>query len=326
MEFSVIIPVYNVAEYISDCLSSVLAQTVGSWECVCVDDGSTDGSGKILDEFAIRDSRIRVIHKSNGGVASARNTALEVITGDWFLFLDADDVWSPQLLEVCRAGIRFEPEASIVQFADRHFAANEQCSWKKLCHDPQFVRVDLTRPYSRRWLGFTAPRKAFKRMLFSDIRQRSYCVGEDLLYMTECALRSRMMVKTDVQLYGYRDRMTSVTRHGMSKKKVLDHILFTTDIVNLLQESQRAIDMGTRKALCNVLTEDIAAERVQLPVEERKEIRQQWIQSLRTLSASSLPYGLQKIRIHLMTSFPWDWIWRLLALWPRRLKEMGVHF
>ena len=325
MKFSVIIPVYNVAEYLQPCLDSVLGQTVPDWECICVDDGSTDDSGKILDEFAARDSRIRVVHKSNGGVASARNTALDVISGDWFLFLDADDVWSPQLLEVCRAGIRFEPEASIVQFADRHFAANEQCSWKKLCHEPQFVRVDLTRPYSRRWLGFTAPREAFKFALLSDIRQRPYCVGEDLLYMTECALRSHIMVKTDVKLYGYRDRMTSVTRCAMSQKKVLDHIRANVDIIRLLENSHREISRETRKELCNVLTEDVAAEYLKLTKSDRIEVRKEWVNALRFIGASHLPYGLHKMRIRLMAQMPYIFVWYVLGRLPRRLKEMGFH-
>lgn len=89
--FSIIIPVYNVAPYLRECLDSVLAQTFTDWEAICVDDGSTDGSGSILDEYATRDPRFRIIHQSNAGVGAARNRALDIATGEWITFLDGDD-------------------------------------------------------------------------------------------------------------------------------------------------------------------------------------------------------------------------------------------
>lgn len=98
--FSIIIPVYNVAPYLRECLDSVLAQTFTDWEAICVDDGSTDGSGAILDEYAVKDKRFRVIHQANAGVSAARNAALVTAEGEWFLFLDGDDVLRTDGLEV----------------------------------------------------------------------------------------------------------------------------------------------------------------------------------------------------------------------------------
>lgn len=89
--FSIIIPVYNVAPYLRECLDSVLAQTFTDWEAICVDDGSTDGSGAILDEYAARDGRFKVIHQKNAGVSAARNKALQSALGEWVTFLDGDD-------------------------------------------------------------------------------------------------------------------------------------------------------------------------------------------------------------------------------------------
>lgn len=90
-KFSIVIPVYNVAPYLRECLDSVLAQTFTDWEAICVDDGSTDESGAILDEYAMIDSRLRVAHQSNAGVSVARNMALDCAFGEWIVFLDADD-------------------------------------------------------------------------------------------------------------------------------------------------------------------------------------------------------------------------------------------
>lgn len=89
--FSIIIPVYNVEPYLRECLDSVMAQTVEDWESICVDDGSTDGSGAILDEYAAKDQRFRVIHQANAGVSEARNKGLDEAKGEWISFIDADD-------------------------------------------------------------------------------------------------------------------------------------------------------------------------------------------------------------------------------------------
>lgn len=91
MKLSVIVPVFNVAPYLRDCLDSLCVQTFSEWEAVCVDDGSTDSSGAILDEYAAKDHRFRVIHQSNGGVSAARNRAIDAARGDWLGFLDGDD-------------------------------------------------------------------------------------------------------------------------------------------------------------------------------------------------------------------------------------------
>lgn len=102
---TVIIPVFNVAKYIDAALESLSAQTVRNWRAVCVDDGSTDGSGAILDEWAKRDSRFFVVHQENRGVSAARNAALDLADGDVVAFLDPDDTVSPLWLENLLEGI-----------------------------------------------------------------------------------------------------------------------------------------------------------------------------------------------------------------------------
>ena len=88
---SVIVPVYNVAQYLSQCVDSILSQTYKNLEIILVDDGSTDGSGKICDEFQQKDQRVRVIHKSNGGLSDARNVGTAAGTGEFIFYLDSDD-------------------------------------------------------------------------------------------------------------------------------------------------------------------------------------------------------------------------------------------
>ena len=98
MKISVVVPVYNAERFLRFSLESVLAQTHSDWECVCVDDGSTDGSGALLDGYAAKETRFRVVHQSNGGVASARNAGMDAATGDLVAFLDSDDAFHPRAL------------------------------------------------------------------------------------------------------------------------------------------------------------------------------------------------------------------------------------
>ena len=88
---SVIVPVYNAERYLHKCIDSILSQTMSDFELLLVDDGSNDASGNICDDYAEKDARVRVFHKANGGVSSARNTGLDNAAGEWVTFCDADD-------------------------------------------------------------------------------------------------------------------------------------------------------------------------------------------------------------------------------------------
>ena len=103
---TVIVPVYNVADYLRAALDALLAQEMRDWEAICVDDGSTDESGAILDAYAARDARLTVIHQPNAGVSAARNAALDRATGEVVAFLDPDDLVAPDWLTKLREGVR----------------------------------------------------------------------------------------------------------------------------------------------------------------------------------------------------------------------------
>lgn len=97
--FSIIVPVYNIEKYIEECIDNVLCQSFQNYELILVDDGSTDSSGKICDDYAKKSDRIVVIHKENGGLSAARNSGIEASTGDYIIFLDGDDYWQGNALE-----------------------------------------------------------------------------------------------------------------------------------------------------------------------------------------------------------------------------------
>ena len=97
---SIVIPVYNVERYLGECLDSVLAQTFGDYEVIVVNDGSTDGSAALAEDFARRDPRFRLVHQENGGLSKARNTGIDVATGEYMAFLDSDDALPPDAYEL----------------------------------------------------------------------------------------------------------------------------------------------------------------------------------------------------------------------------------
>ena len=98
---SVIIPVYNCGQFLRRCLDSLVCQSFKDWEAICINDGSKDNSGAILDEYAAADKRFKVVHKVNEGVSVARNTALSLVESDYIMFMDSDDFLHPQAMEIC---------------------------------------------------------------------------------------------------------------------------------------------------------------------------------------------------------------------------------
>ena len=122
--FSIVIPVYNVEAYLRRCLDSVLNQSFQSWECICVNDGSPDNCGAILDEYLAAQRkregdacRLKVIHQANGGVSAARNAALEVAIGEWVQFLDSDDSLKLDFLANLAADIQAHPDVDAIEHA-----------------------------------------------------------------------------------------------------------------------------------------------------------------------------------------------------------------
>ena len=119
---SVIIPVFNVERYLDECIQSVINQTYTDWECILVDDGSTDGSGDICDEWARRNKRVRVVHQINGGVSKARNRGVEEAKCEYIVFVDSDDtIGVEHLWELANA-----PEADLVVSGIRQYCQNGQ--------------------------------------------------------------------------------------------------------------------------------------------------------------------------------------------------------
>ena len=122
---SIIVPVYNVEDYIKQCLDSILLQTYTNFEVIVVDDGSTDSSSEICDDFAKKDKRFNVIHKENGGVSKARNIALDNVNGSYVVFVDSDDVLPKDALKkMIDETIATNSEVSVSKFNENFIGKN----------------------------------------------------------------------------------------------------------------------------------------------------------------------------------------------------------
>jgi glycosyltransferase involved in cell wall biosynthesis len=133
-KISIIIPIYNAAEYLAECLDSVLAQTLADIEVICINDGSKDKSGAVLDEYARKDSRITAIHQENAGVSAARNAGLDNVTGQYILFVDSDDTVHPQLCEKVYHAARKDDADLVVLFSD-NLSSKKENIIKKVIQD-----------------------------------------------------------------------------------------------------------------------------------------------------------------------------------------------
>ena len=118
MKFSIIVPVYKVEKYIRSCIESILNQKYSDFELLLINDGSPDNSGEICDEYARSDERVKVFHQKNRGVSSARNVGLENSSGEYILFVDADDILYPDALFILKKTIETANEdIDLVQFS-----------------------------------------------------------------------------------------------------------------------------------------------------------------------------------------------------------------
>lgn len=178
---SVIVPVFNAEKYLATCLDSLLAQTYECLEIILVDDGSTDASGVICDEYARRDTRVRVFHKENGGVSSARNKGLGVAGGEFVMFLDSDDWMHPEMCEVMLSEMAMKNADCVVcgceETGGSHWSPKHSLVYTKLDDFKQdFPTLLGTELLSPVW------NKIFKKNLISKTFPEDVSFGEDLIF------------------------------------------------------------------------------------------------------------------------------------------------
>lgn len=223
-QISVIIPVYNVEKYLNRCVTSVLAQTYREFELILVDDGSPDNSGALCDALTSRDSRVRVIHKENGGLSSARNAGLDIATGKYVTFIDSDDVIHPCYLE-CLLKLCAEHDADISMGKLTRFSADAPTEFEMLQQGAPLKKsgIETLHCYFDEKTEVSnfvsACCKLYKRSLFDGLRFPEGRLFEDEFTTYRLYYRAQKVVISDSILYYYYENDAGITRNLTLRKR-----------------------------------------------------------------------------------------------------------
>lgn len=213
-KISVIVPIYNTERYLRSCVESVCCQTCSELEILLIDDGSTDSSGDLCDEYAGRDKRIRVIHRKNGGLSAARNTGIEVSTGNWLTFVDADDILEKGMIErLYRAAKETNSDIAIAGF--QRFQQETELSEVRDVAGPQMLSSEEALSIINRYKDeeavtlITAWGKLYRRELFTDLRYPEGKWHEDEFLAHHLLGGAKGITLLPERLYFYRQRPDS---------------------------------------------------------------------------------------------------------------------
>jgi glycosyltransferase involved in cell wall biosynthesis len=222
---SVIVPVYNVEKYLRECVDSILQQTYKELEIILVDDGSTDKSGKICEEYAKIDGRIHVIHKKNGGLSDTRNTGLSICMGEYIGFVDSDDWIAPDMYEnLYRGCVEFLADISC---CGRYIVKNGQqipafVLPERVAISPKEAIADML---IEKNVDVSPCDKLYSNKFFENVRFPLGEINEDAAIMFNILSCANKIVHVGKAGYYYRKREGSITKSPFSPKKmiVLDH-------------------------------------------------------------------------------------------------------
>lgn len=263
MKFSIILPVYKVEKYIKSCVDSILGQSFKEFEVILVDDGSPDKSPEICDEYAKKDSRVKVIHKPNGGQADARNVGLEAAQGDYICYVDSDDFLADEgVLQLLAEKTESQPDIVHYKFkewfesdgriADCRFDYNVPTEGRSLA-EIYCDLVDKDAYYNSAWS------KIIRRELLIDnnIRFEKGIVGEDNEWYYHVVMVAESLVLVDEPLYVYRRRQGSTTT-STTRKNLLDQLYVLNKWEKILQNKEddaraKVVKGSLAKQFCSAL-------------------------------------------------------------------------
>ena len=215
---SIIVPVYNVENYLRECIDSIVAQAYRNIEVILIDDGSKDSSGKICDEYADKDNRVKVIHKENGGLSEARNSGLEIASGDWIAFVDSDDYIDSDMYEILLKNLNnTDADLSMCALYDVYNNTPEAQVTNKETWElssEQAIKMVM----EAKILSVTAVNKLYRKSLFSDLKFEVGKIAEDAFIMVKLLDKCKKIVATNEKKYYYVHRENSITTQKFSTK------------------------------------------------------------------------------------------------------------
>lgn len=240
---SVIVPVYNVEKYIRECIDSIIFQTYNNFELILVDDGTPDNSGHICDDYAKKDSRIKVIHKRNEGVSVARNIGIEVAKGEWITFVDSDDKLEEDALQICSDFIRNQ-SIDLLQFRDTDSNLNDRLIYEEIVPSKQYLRLEHP---------ITVWGSMFKKSIINKWNLQfnsNIKIGEDLIFVTNYIKHCKQCLMLNRSLYFYRKNENGAT-FNMKKNEILKTLDAFSDLKSYTPEIEVRINNQLIELFCN---------------------------------------------------------------------------
>lgn len=245
-KISIVIPIYNTAPYLERCLSSIISQTYDNLQIICVDDGSTDGSGEIVDRFAERDKRVVAIHKQNAGVSSARNAGLKQAVGEYIAFCDSDDWIEADMYQQMAAAMESGDLDMVAASWYKDDGEIKEEIRNKLPVSREIIGRDLLLEYLYKrdyYRGFTfIVTKLFRRGILlkptGEFREfdEKLVIAEDALYLAEAALNCRKAKYIDAAFYHYAQRESSAY-HSKNLYQMGNWVEVYERIIRLFEQS-----------------------------------------------------------------------------------------
>ena len=249
MTVSFIVPVYKVERYLNQCVDSILCQTYRDLEVILVDDGSPDSCPKLCDAYAERDSRVKVIHKQNGGLSDARNVGLKVAIGEYVIFVDSDDFWRDKFcLENLIREVQRTPDCDFIGFNCSNYIPSDDKT-------EDWVRFDdsiTTETKSQECILHLVKSGTFPMSAWSKIIKRRFLIenelffikgvfSEDILWFIDLLQKSSSCRFVNEYIYCYRKEVSGSISSTFSVKKWTDlynHLVEGVEKINLKQPSE----------------------------------------------------------------------------------------
>lgn len=238
-EISIIIPAYNEEKNIARCLNSVLAQTFKSFEAICVDDGSTDGTADIIKSFAKKDDRIILLKNPDKGVSSARNFGIENARGNYIGFVDSDDFIQPQMYEFLhRAVTENNCDFSVCKYKKTSEIKEKIFEYKT----ENFYPENFIENFDETELVFSsACTKLISKKFLKDIRFKNFKIGEDTIFNSELYSKSSSSILVNAELYTYYINTQSVSFTELWSEKWFDLLQTRFFSYDILKEKNKAL-------------------------------------------------------------------------------------
>lgn len=238
---SVIVPIYNVEKYLNRCVESILSQSYTDFELILVDDGSPDKCPELCDEWGKKDERIKVIHKENGGLSSARNAGIEMAKGDYFAFVDSDDFIHPDYLKLLyKALITSNADVAICDFFNFKEEKEVFLKDEEIENIAEFNNYNVFLPndvfkYNQQVILEVAWNKLYSRKLFNDIRFPLGKIHEDTgTYYKLLSISTKIVFINNI-LYFYFKNQNGIIATEFSEKK-FDSVIFCLEEIDFFKK------------------------------------------------------------------------------------------